>query len=53
MLLSAVLLCALLGESRLEGRSAPPAAEEALVTGKLATTGMRGLTRTQIGRAHV
>jgi hypothetical protein len=43
---AALLLRALLGESRLEGRSAPPAAEEALVTGKLATTGMRGLTRT-------
>jgi hypothetical protein len=43
---AALLLCALLGESRLEGRSVPPATEDALVAGKLATKGVRGLTRT-------
>ena len=42
----ALLLRALLGESRLEGRSVPPAAEEALIAGKHATVGVRGLTRT-------
>jgi hypothetical protein len=42
----ALLLRALLGELRLEGRSVPRAAEEALIAGKHATMGIRGLTRT-------